>query len=460
MRTAHTNPYTPELPTPYEAILPPYVKTFTEYLRRAGYYCSNNAKTDYQFAPPLTAWDDCSHSAHWRNRDKDQPFFAVFNPIITHESGMWKDENPLNTDPDRIAMPPYLPDTPKSRQALARHYDNLMVADQAVGRLLEELEEDGLTEQTIVFLWSDHGEGLPRAKRWLYDAGIRVPMIVSWPGQIPAGQSTDRLVSLVDLAPTVLSMAGLEIPAHMQGVPFLETDLADREYVFAARDRFDESYDMVRAVRDRRYKYIRNYYPELPYLLWIPYSHQHPVLQELQRLEDTGALTPPMKLLLQPCRPTEELYDCEADPHEINNLAGEQAHAVQLSRLREAMDGWRSRYGDLGDMDEELMVRLRCPEGVKPTAVKPILVPINAQHAGIIPITDAHVEYSELTKLLLHTATQGASIAYTMEDGDIPRWKIYNGPIQLERGKTLVRARSVRIGFCDSEEARVVITIT
>jgi len=222
MRTAHTNPATPELPTPYEAVPPPYVKTFTEYLRAAGYYCTNNSKTDYQFTAPVTAWDECNNDAHWRNRGKDQPFFSVFNPTVTHESGMWpKEGKPLVTDPDSVTLPPYLPNTAKSREALARHYDNLAEADRYVGQLLRQLEEDGLAEETIVFLWSDHGEGLPRAKRWTYDASIRVPLIVRWSGQLEAGVVNEQLVSLIDLAPTVLSLAGLNIPAHLQGQAFI-----------------------------------------------------------------------------------------------------------------------------------------------------------------------------------------------------------------------------------------------
>src|SRR5690606_24600751 len=140
MRTTHENKNTPDLPTPYHAVVPHYVKTFTEYLRLAGYYCSNNVKTDYQFEPPFTAWDDCRVVAHWRNRKPGQPFFAVFNPHITHESGMWKHKDrPLVTDPDKVVLPPYLPDTPKSREALARHYDNIAIADEQVGEILREL---------------------------------------------------------------------------------------------------------------------------------------------------------------------------------------------------------------------------------------------------------------------------------------------------------------------------------
>ena len=195
MRTTHE---APGLPGPYLAVPPPHVKAFTESLRAAGYYTSNNAKTDYQFGEPLTAWDESSPSAHWRNRAPDQPFLAVFNSGRTHESRVWPnpEEEPI-LDPARVEVPPYYPDTPVVRTDLARHYDNITRVDGWVGHLLDQLEEDGLSENTIVFFFSDHGDGLPRAKRWLYDSGLRVPMFVRWPGKIEAGSVTDRLVSFV-----------------------------------------------------------------------------------------------------------------------------------------------------------------------------------------------------------------------------------------------------------------------
>jgi N-sulfoglucosamine sulfohydrolase len=456
MRTTHKNEFTPELPTPYYAVIPPYVKTFTEYLRAAGYYCTNNRKTDYQFEAPFTAWDECSADAHWRNREEGQPFFAVFNPILTHESSMWeKDSNPpLVTDPDRVVLPPYLPDTPRSREALARQYDNIAQSDKIVGRLLDQLEEDGLAENTIVFLWSDHGEGLPRAKRWPYDAGIRIPLIVRYPGQLAEGQTVEQLVSLVDLAPTVLSLAKVGVPAHMQGAPFIGPKAKEREYVFAARDRYDEAYDMVRAVRDSQFKYIRNYYPEKPYLLWIPFSHKHPIFQEMRRLQLENKLTHPQTLLLQTSRPVEELYDCANDPYEINNLADDPAYGEILERMRSRLDEWRNKFGDLGDVPEETMVRRMWPDGVQPVTAAPIMVPLNYTQPGL----KASIEgtFEEPTMIMLHTSTQGASVAYRIvngDEGEDSRWRLYTGPIELQAGETTIRAKAVRIGYRDSEEA-------
>lgn len=459
MRTEHTNPHTPELPTPYAAVPPAYIKVFTEYLRAEGYFCTNNFKTDYQFPSPLTAWDENGFEAHWRHREEGQPFFAVFNHILTHESSMWTDKYRkqlkrkdlmLTTNPDDVIIPPYLPDTPKSRQTLAKYYDLIAEADDYVGFLLQQLEEDGLAENTIVFLWSDHGEGLPRAKRWPYDAGTKVPLIVRWPGVLEPGQINDQLVSLIDLPSTILGITGTSVPNHLDSQPFLGDQVQPREYVFATRDRYDSSYDMVRAVRDKKYKYIRNFYPNLPYLQWIPFSHDHAMFQELWRLHLSGQLEGEQQLLMQSSRPAEELYDCENDPFEMNNLANSPKYCAELERLRTTLNDWRQKHDVWGDVSEEQMVAQMWPNGIQPRAVSPIFVPINNEHFGKEPMTERN--FSEKTAILLHTATQGGSIAYTTEEGENVHWKLYTSPIIVTEGTTVIRAKAVRIGYKDSEE--------
>ena len=462
MRTAHTNQNTPDMPTPYSAVPPPYVKTFTEYLRGAGYYCTNNSKTDYQFTPPITAWDACDNTAHWRDREAGQPFFSVFNPTVTHESGMWeREDRPLTTttNPDDVALPPYLPDTPKARQALARQYDNLATADARVGELLDQLEEDGLAENTIVFLWSDHGEGLPRGKRWPYDAGIRIPLIVRWPGSLSAGSATEQLVSLIDLGPTVLSLCGVQAPEHLQGQPFLGPEKIERDYIFATRDRYDESYDMVRAVRDKRYKYIRNYYPEKPYLLWIPYRNRHPIMQEMWRLYAAGELEGDQAVMFRYPRPTEELYDVENDRYELNNLADDSGHHNVLERMRNTLTQWQSEFGDMGDIPEEQMVATWYPDGTQPQTAVPIFIPINAEHPGMA-VAHAGGEWTAPLVLQLHCSTHGASIAYTTEQGDDARWQLYTDPLRLSKGETTVRAKAIRIGYRESEEKTIHLEVS
>jgi arylsulfatase A-like enzyme len=460
MRTSHTNDAAPELPTPYSAVVPHYVKCFTEHLRAAGYYCTNNVKTDYQFDPPLTAWDELSIEAHWRNRpDPDQPFFAVFNPTTNHESGMWPEKCPQPTfDPDAIELPPIFPDTPKVRQAMARMYTNIEHNDRVLGDLLDQLEEDGLAENTIVMHWSDHGP-LPRGKRWPYDSGIRIPMIVRWPGSLEAGSVSERLVSTIDLGPTVLSLAGVPIPGHMQGRAFLGEQAAEpREYIFASRDRHDEAYDMVRAARDTRFKYIRHYRPALPYLLWIPYRNRHPILQEMWRLHLAGELTGPQRLLFQP-RPVEELYDTQADPWETRNLAADPAWRPELERLRAALDDWRAEVGDLGEIPESEMVRRWYPDGEQPTTAPPLFVPICEESPGTQPAPDGG-EFRGPALLQLHCATQGASIAYAFDEGEAPRWQLYTKPLRLPEGASTVRARAIRIGYAESAERSATFRIT
>ena len=458
MRTTHE--VNPERPLPYSACPPPYVKCFTEYLRAAGCYCTNNAKTDYQFAPPSTAWDELGPEAHWRNRPPGSPFFSVFNPTVTHESGMWpeKRQGPLRTDVDSVELPPYLPNTPPCREALAQHYDNLETADRRVGELLEELHADGLDDSTIVVLWSDHGEGLPRAKRWPYDAGIRIPLIVRWPGTLPAGSVDERLVSLIDLGPTMLSLTGATRPLHLQGQPFLGPEAEAREYVFAARDRHDESYDRVRAVRDARYKYIRHHHPERPYLSWIPYRNRHPVMAELWRLHREGTLTEAQKLLFQCPRPVEELYDTEADPFEMVNLATDAAHAPILRRLRGALDDWTARVGDLGAIDEEEMVRRWWPGGVQLRTASVVFVPLADESPGREAVSGGG-SFSAPCLVQLHCPTQGASIGYTLGEGEAAAWQLYTEPLRLPAGTPRVRARAVRIGFAESAETSAAFTI-
>jgi uncharacterized sulfatase len=264
-----------------KAVLPPLIKCFPQYLREAGYYCTNDSKTDYNFEHSPETWDESSPRAHWRKRRPGQPFFSVVNITCTHESQIRLEEGEFlkltagltpeqRQDPAKLELPPYYPDTPVVRRdgrAIGTRHRN----GSRAGEILKELEADGLAANTIVFFFSDHGVGLPRAKRWLYDSGIRVPLIVRWPGQIKPESVAQRLVSFVDFGPTVLSLAGVKAPEHLQGKAFLGDQSGEpRTYIHAARDRMDERYDVIRAVRDVRYKYIRNYEPQRPYAQFSP----------------------------------------------------------------------------------------------------------------------------------------------------------------------------------------------
>ncbi|MFP4379106.1 MAG: sulfatase [Candidatus Sumerlaeia bacterium] len=472
MRTAHTNKNTPEMPTPYSAVIPHYVKCFSEYLRAAGYYCTNNGKCDYQFDRPVpfTAWDVWKITIpdllanHWRNRpDPDQPFFAVYNLQSTHESGQWAEKGgDPKTDPDTVKLPPYLPDTLECRKALAGQYDNIAYNDTLVGQLLDQLEEDGLADNTAVFIWSDHGEGLPRSKRWPYDGGIRVPLIVKWPGKIKAGSRSNHLISTIDLAPTVLSMTGIDIPQHLQGHAFLgPKEEEPRQYIFATRDRYDESYDMIRAVRDKRFKYIRNYRPELERSLWIPYRNRHPIFQELWKMNREGKLkeNPELAVLFEGSRRAEELYDTQKDPYELNNLVDNPHYAQDLERLRVVLDNWRHHYDRWGETDEVEMVRRWYPDGFQPRTVTPIFIPFDEDNPG----RDAaygQVELKAPALVQLHSPSQGASIGWTDEEGDEPEWKLYTDLLRFEKAGTwTIRAKAIRIGYQESAERAVTFIV-
>lgn len=352
--------------------LPESMFMFPVYLRRLGYYCTNNVKEDYNLektAPrsPLAkgakrgfVWDESSNKAHWKNRAPGQPFFAVFNFTITHESQIRKRPHKLIHDPAKVRIPAYHPDTPEVRHDWAQYYDNITVMDKQVGAILRELEEAGLLEDTIIFFFSDHGSGMPRNKRWPYDCGLHVPLIVSVPERFRSlaskdyapGGETGRLVSFVDLAPTLLSLAGSRPPEHMQGEAFLGPHArAPRKYLHGFRGRMDERYDFVRSVRDERYVYIRNYMPHKIQGQHLDYMWQTPTTPVWERLFKEGKLTPAQAFFWKP-RPPEELYDLDTDRDEVNNLAGSAKHEDILKRLREAHRDHVFKVRDLGFLPE------------------------------------------------------------------------------------------------------------
>jgi arylsulfatase A-like enzyme len=295
----------------YSAVIPADMKTYPELLRMAGYYTSNNSKEDYQFRGPVTMWDESSNKAHWRNRkDSNQPFFSIFNLNISHESQVWaRADEPLLVDPADVFIPPYYPDDSISRAVMARFITNAMRMDMQAGEIIQQLKEDGLYENTIIFFYGDHGDGMPYAKRELYDRGLKVPLIIKAPFLEKGGQ-LDELVSFVDFAPTVLSLAGVEVPKSMQGQAFLGAQKADpRKYIYAARDRMDSEYDRVRAVSDGRFKYIRNYMPEKPNYQNIQFRLNNPLMIHLLELNKAGKLDANQARWFAPNKPTEELYD-------------------------------------------------------------------------------------------------------------------------------------------------------
>ncbi len=357
------------------AQLPTFIKPFTVALREAGYYCSNNSKTDYQFDPPKGTWDQSNGQAHWRARpDAQQPFFSVFNFGGCHESGIastskYRSVTEHLTRAERqdsealSTFPPYYPESSLAREDWKRNYELITAMDAWAGDLIQQLKDDGLYDKTIIFFWSDHGVGLPRAKRWLYDSGTHIPLIVRIPealrepGQGQPNTMLNRLVSSIDLGPTVMNLAGVPIPGHLQGRPFLGKNLPlPRDYVYGARDRMDERYDIIRMVRDQRFKYLRNYEPLKTFYQYMNTPEKGATMRELRRRHEADALRPAADYFFSPNKPVEELYDTEKDPHELRNLASDPRFAPQLKRLREAHLSWVKETRDLGLIAEPLLV--------------------------------------------------------------------------------------------------------
>ncbi len=456
----------------YEAVPPPEVKMMSEILRINGYYCTNNAKKDYQFNDPVTAWDESSNFAHWRNRTPGQPFFSIFNFTTTHESGLFEpygfrhnemrhynagdttfqlenwdsrmteEKTPVHVSPDLdFPIPPYLPDTELVRRDMWKMYNNIAEMDRQLGAILAQLEKDGLLDQTIIFFYADHGGPLPRQKRLIYDSGLNSPMIVRFPNKQQAGSKDDQLISFIDFAPTVFSLAGISPPDYLEGQAFLGAYQADqpRTYIHAAADRFDGFTDAIRAVRDKKFKYIRNYRPEQGYYLPVVYRERIPTTQELLRLKDLGELNQYQAQWFRENKDQEELFDCENDPHELNNLAQDPTYAEKLSELRAEMDRWLADIGDQPNIPEaELVSQLWQGEESQPLTANPEVM-----------ITHREVDIS--------CPTEGASIGYKIigSDGDEPlTWSVFTQPFEMPTNyRLLVQAH--RIGFEPSEVVEV-----
>ena len=452
----------------YEIVPPPEVKMLSQLLREKGYFCSNNEKEDHQFAPTVTAWDEKGPKAHWRHRQANQPFFSVFNFEVTHEGrvsqpftgkmmryndpyfpdSLDEKRKPVIMGPDgawelnvpgtlEVPIPPYLPATEKAVSDIRRVYSNVVELDRQISIILEQLEDDGLLDSTVVFIYADHGGPLPRQKRLIYDSGIKVPLIIRFPqSDAGAGTYNDRMVSFVDFAPTVLSIAGIQIPAYMQGEPFLGKSgtMRSRKYVYAAADRFDDQYDMIRAVRDNRYKYLRNFNQDQPYYLPIKYRESMAIMQELLRLNQEGELNEIQSQWFRDTKSPEELFDTWNDPHELNNLADDPEYEKKLVELRNECNRWMNEINDLGHIPEREIREKFWPDGKQPLTLKP--------------------RYTiEKGMLKLTSNTDGAHIGFRkVKTGQYMRednWDPYTKPIRIMEGET-VFAVAHRLGYTPS----------
>lgn len=354
---AHQHRTNPKVP------LPPGVRLITEEFRDAGYYVTNNrgldfdrrGKTDWNFEPGVNEPFD---GTDWRDRAPGQPFFAQVNFLLTHRLFERDEELPIN--PDTVGIPPYYPDHPVARRDWTDYLESVQVVDRRIGRVLDRLAEDDLLDNTIIFYFSDHGRPHVRGKQWLYDSGIHVPLIVRWPGHIEAGSVDDGFVNLIDLGPTAMALAGIPVPVTMQGQPVLGPNARTREFIVSARDRCDMTIDRIRCVRTEKYKFIRNFNPEMPYNQPAHLSRYkdffYPMQNLMTVLGERGELTPAQQYHIAKSKPVEELYDLEADPHEINNIAGDPAMSDVLADLRGKLDTWMVETGDRGGEPEDMEV--------------------------------------------------------------------------------------------------------
>ena len=413
----------------YSPIVPEGVRMFTEHLRAVGYYCTNNAKEDYNFKAPVSAWDESSSKAHWKNRPDGAPFFAVFNFGITHESQIWKQaENPLLVAPEDVPVPPIFPDNEVIRNDLAINYSNIKRLDAQIGTIVQQLKAEGLYENTIIFFYADHGGPFPRHKRALYETGIKVPLMVKFKGNNNAGTRNSDLISFIDYAPSVLSLAGIKPPKVMQGKaafgPYKNPE--KRNVIFTTSDRYDEVTDRLRAVRYSKFKYIRNFNPEISNALPVKYREQMAMMQNLNALWNAGKLEPNVAQWFKTPKPTEELYDIEKDPYELNNLADDLTLKDTLVFLRNKLNQWIKETNDLGEIPEKELLKKMFPNNKTPQ-LKALTVEIKKE------------------VVLLKSDQKDATLVYKSPLD--PVWSIYTKPLPRSE---VFEAKAVRIGFMDS----------
>jgi len=434
----------------YLAVPPDHVKAFPELLRREGYFTFTDSKLDYQFSGiragsgPFTIWDSEGGSdTGWRDRNENQPFFGMINFFETHESGVMRPSGiphsathlatqlarlklvaPEVTNPHDVKLPPYYPDNDVVRRDIARHYDNIALMDQRLGAIIRALKEDGLFEDTIIIWTSDHGDGLPRAKRELLDSGIKVPLLIKLQCNTETmciAKTDDRLISFVDLAPTILSLAGATVPNWLHGQNIFESS---RTYVFASRDRIDEVEDRQRAIRSHEYKYIRSWYPDVPGGHELDYRDNLDMVRNWRKLYLEKKLTPIESKWFEP--PGErQLYNVIEDPFETNNLINQKEHEHIARDLDQQLTDFLIRVDDKSELSEdEMQEALLCNGEICETSA-PALNWKNGK---------AHLSSKE-----------GASIGYQAKKSD--KWSLYIAPLDL----STFRYKAVRYGFEDSE---------
>ena len=419
----------------YEVVTPSYVKLFPEYLRAENYYCVNDNKCDYQFNTPFTTWDDVFGGGSYKNAPKGAPFFYVKNFYTTHESRIWlRKDKPMTVSPSQVPIPDYYPDIPVVRRDIARKYSNIEALDKEVGELLKQLETDGVLDNSIIFFWSDHGGNLLRQKRAVGNSGLHVPLLIRYPNGYRAGEVDDRLVSLMDLGPTVMSLLGIAPPKHLDGKAFAgKYEEAPRKLIFGSADRFDESTDMQRSVLDGRYVYIKNFMPELPLIYRNKYREQIPMNAKLIALNQEKKLEGNASYIFMNSKPQEEFYDLKNDPYEVYNLAEDPKYSKKIEEYRLALKDWQLEIGDKGFIPEHDLIESFWPEMKQPIT------------------QNVTFEKDKTGTLKLKSSTAGASIGYQIgDDIGTNHWNLYYKPIAIDKNQKII-ARAIRIGYQASE---------
>lgn len=448
------------------AIPDPAVRLFPHLLRQAGYYTTNGGKNHFQMGFDIDvvwdryqrgAWNPADSKSLYEGRKPDQPFFTVINFGNTHEGhSRMQNERWVNQvqkaigkhkhDPEQAPLPPYYPDTEKVRENVALYYDNITYTDSLSGIILKQLEEEGLADNTIVMMWGDHGWGLSRGKRWPYISGLRVPLIVKIPEMYQKamlskrdyrpGDKVEELVSFVDFAPTMLSLAGVEVSDFMQGQAFLgQQAQTPREYVYGGRGRMDETYECMRAVLDHDYLYIRNYMWHLPYLQTVRTMERQQIMQEWRRLYNEEKLNDVQKQFFQQPKPVEELYNIKEDPHQINNLATDKKYASILQRFRNENKSWQNKIGDVGLIMEPELDMMKWPEGKWPETAAPTFT------------TNYRNYWNGEVEVSIDCEMPDATIVWKyVGEND---WRLYNQQVVVGPGRIL-QAKATRLGFYTS----------
>ena len=441
---------------PYLAVPEAHIKAFPEILRKHGYFTFTNDKLDYQFSGifpgsgPFTIWNSEKDKFGWKNRKNSEPFFGMINLIITHESGIFRGKmNSVDTQaiklmqqtrqllyeapvkPENVVVPPFLPDTSEVRKDIARAYNNIYILDIEVKEIIDQLKKDNILDDTIIIFTSDHGDGLPRYKRELFDTGINVPFLILIPKKFSSwqkpGEKIYDLVSFLDIAPTVLNLAGVSIPSYMDGKSIFGNE--KNEYIFAARDRLDSFKGKTRAVRNKDYKFIKNYSLGIVGAQKLSFRENLMSMKELRKMYENNELNEIQRIWLE-LIPELQLYDLNNDPYEINNLAYDPNYKDKVLLLENVLEQWIEKNNFHGHLEEEDLIEVFWPANTQPQTTEPQY----SLEDGFLYLKNNDV-------------SKDASIGFSY---DGKNWEVYSEPIEIKKNKKIY-FKAVRYGWKESE---------